>query len=146
MTPKIKNILIFTTIAIVLVLGYIFFMSRSSSEEPNLVSSSTNNVLPNIDGTPLPADASNETLEVAEGLIALLSNVDNIKIDASIFSDESFISLRDSSILLIPDNTEGRPNPFAQIGNDAVIVTIPNCTPPQVLDVVTNTCVNETPN
>ncbi len=148
MTPKIKNILIFTTIAVVFILIYIFFI-KPSPAEPNLVSTSNNTTLPNIDGSlPVSVDTSNANA-ATEDFLALLLSVKRIKLDDTIFSDPSFISLHDSSIVLVQDGTQGRPNPFAQFGNDAVVTpppAAPVCTPPQVLNTSTNTCVNPATN
>ena len=48
------------------------------------------------------------------------TTVKNIKLNDAIFSDVTFNSLRDSSITLTPDGNEGRPNPFAQFGNENI--------------------------
>ena len=121
MTAKIKNIIIFSGIALAFILIYIFFI-RSSAPEASLVSSGANTTLPNIDGTIPGVDATSTNPLVAKDFLVLLSNVKNIKLDDTIFSDPAFNSLHDSSITLIPDGTEGRPNPFAQFGNDALPV------------------------
>ncbi len=86
------------------------------------MSSGANTTLPNIDGTIPGVDATSTNPLVAKDFLVLLSNVKNIKLDDTIFSDPAFNSLHDSSITLIPDGTEGRPNPFAQFGNDALPV------------------------
>lgn len=121
--PKIRNIIIFTAIAVALILIYIFFI-KSPSDQPNLVTSS-NTSLPDVGGTTSGANTMDKTSLVAKDFLTLLLNVKNIKLNDAIFSDQSFSSLRDSSITLTPDGTEGRPNPFAQFGNDAVPVTTP---------------------
>jgi len=144
MTPKIKNIIIFVTIAVVFILIYIFFI-KPSPEQPSLVSTSSNTILPNIDGTTPTADTPN-SMFVTQDFLSLLLSVQQIKIDDAIFSDPAYQSLHDSSITLIPDNTEGRPNPFAPFGHDAVTVVPPTCIPPQILNSVTNTCVNPVTN
>jgi len=117
MTPKIKNAIIFAGIAVALVLIYIFFI-RPSSDQANLVSVPAGTGLPDMsnsganpaglpNGNPLPQD-----------FLTLLLSVNNIKLDDSIFSDPAFKNLHDSSITLTAPGTEGRPNPFAQFGND----------------------------
>ena len=120
--PKIRNIIIFIAIAAALILAYIFF-TRQSPSQATLVSSPSTaaDTTSSTDGsaaatadTNLPSgDAS-----VAQSFLTLLLNVKNIKLDDSIFSDPAFTSLHDSSIVLVPDATTGRPNPFAQFGND----------------------------
>ncbi|MFA5840691.1 MAG: hypothetical protein WC847_00220 [Candidatus Paceibacterota bacterium] len=122
MTPKIKNIIIFSGIALAFILIYIFFI-KSSPPQANL-ESTANTPLPNIDGTLPGASTINTNSQVAKEFLTLLSSVKNIKLDDVIFSDQAFNTLRDSSITLIPDGTEGRPNPFAQFGNDTIPLPI----------------------
>ncbi len=121
--PKIRNIIIFVAIAAALILIYVFFIKPSSSDQTNLVSSTPMSATasPSVNGTPL----------VTEDFLNLLLSVKNIKLDDSIFADPAFSSLHDSSITLVPDATTGRPNPFAQFGND-VVPTVPATTPPVV--------------
>jgi len=128
MTPKIKNIIIFSGIAFAFILIYIFFI-KPSSDQANIAPLQNTTPLPNIDGTVPGINTTNTNPLVAKDFLVLLSNVKNIKLDDTIFSDPAFNSLRDSSITLIPDGTEGRPNPFAQFGNDAVPLP-PNTTNP----------------
>ncbi|MEO5635187.1 MAG: hypothetical protein ABIS26_01585 [Candidatus Paceibacterota bacterium] len=113
--PKIRNIIIFAAILIAIILIYVFFI-KSPSDQPSLVTSTptTNDV------TVLP---NTEDASVANDFLNLLLSVKSIKLDSSIFKDEAFRSLHDSSIILVPDGTEGRPNPFAPFGNDNVPAT-----------------------
>lgn len=105
--PKIKNIIIFIAVALALFLIYFFFI-KSSPDQANLVSSS---------GAPAPnANAPKGNPAVAGDFLTLLLSVSNIKLNDSIFSEPAFNSLHDSSIILVPDDTQGRPNPFAQFG------------------------------
>ncbi len=117
--PSIKNIIIFTSIAAFLVLVYVFFI-KPSPEEDTLVSSSPNTTLPNVEGSGIENQIPNGTTLITKDFLTLLLNVKNIKLDDAIFSDVTFNSLHDSSITLIPDGNEGRPNPFAKFGNDDV--------------------------
>lgn len=127
MTPKLRNIIIFVTIAAALILVYVFFI-RSTGEQPNLTSTPSAQ-LPNVNEVPLNTDMKNEeTSLVARDFLALLLNVKNIKLNDAVFAEPAFESLHDSSITLVPDGTEGRPNPFAQFGNDGVPPVTP--TPP----------------
>lgn len=129
--PNVKNIIIFVGIGLLLVFAYIFLIPKSE-EETNLVSDTASSA------TETPAGDTPETL-IGQEFLGLLLNVKNIKLDDSIFSSSAFMSLRDSSILLIPDGNEGRPNPFAPIGVDVLLTTSvppgtlapsPNTTPP----------------
>jgi len=112
--PTIKNIIIFISIGIVIVLIYIFFF-KPGAEVPSLVSSTTTTT-----ATTATTDTVivNNNEMVAKDFLTLLLSVKSIKLDDTIFSDNAFISLRDSSITLTPDGTEGRINPFAPLGAD----------------------------
>ena len=149
MAAKIKNIIIFTVIAVILILIYIFFIKPAPVEQ-NLVSSPVpNTVLPN-------TNTIDQNSLIAKDFLSVLLGVKNIKLNDTIFSDGSFINLRDSSILLASPGPgdEGRSNPFAPIGSDVTIVptvapivllTSPTCTLPKVLNITTNTCVTPPP-
>lgn len=95
----------------VLVGGYVLFTQTKSANEPALVGSSGS--LADAEGT-----LKEEDSEIAKELLGILLNVKNINLNDSIFNEQAFISLRDSTILLVPDGNEGRPNPFAPIGTD----------------------------
>ena len=144
MASKIKNIITFTVIAVILILIYIFFIKPAPTEQ-NLISSSTpNTVLPN-------TNTIDQNSLIARDFLSVLLSVKNIKLDDTIFSDGSFANLHDSSILLASPGPgdEGRLNPFAPIGSDVVIAPAvpvippvsPTCTLPKVLNTTTNTCV-----
>jgi len=164
MASKIKNIIIFTVIAALLILVYIFFI-KPAPEQQNLISSP-------VAGTTLPnTDTTDQNSLIARNFLSLLLSVKSIKLDDSIFSSPDFINLHDSSILLIPPVDEGRPNPFAPIGSDITVIpptpitppattitppinpepmtpapiTPPTCTLPQILDTITNTCITPPP-
>ena len=95
-----------------LVLLYVFFIRNNGEQKTSsLVSSSGSQAL--------PASTTGQNSLVAKDFLSLLLNVKSIKLDDIIFSDLAFNSLHDSSILLIPDRTEGRQNPFAPIGFEA---------------------------
>lgn len=123
MMSKIKNIIIFVVIGAILVGGYLLFVKKPAPA-PSLVSSSQ-----------IATDTDNKLNEensaIAKELLGVLLNVKNIRLNDSIFNEEAFISLQDSTILLVPDGTEGRPNPFAPIGNDisASVINSANTTP-----------------
>ena len=54
-------------------------------------------------------------------LLSTLLNLKTIKLNDQIFQNQSFTSLRDFTITLVATGTEGRPNPFAPIGNDQAV-------------------------
>jgi len=120
--PKIKNIIIFLVIGTIFVLIYVIFIKAPPDTTATLVSSSSSPVVSN-------TVAGDNTPSVAKDFLTLLLSVKSIKLDDAIFSDSAFISLHDSSITLIPDGNEGRPNPFAPLGNDNVVQSAPPITP-----------------
>jgi hypothetical protein len=125
MASKIKNIIIFVIIAAVFILIYIFFI-KPSPDQASLVSSPSGTSLPNVNDSGIGTNIPSGNSLVPKNFLTLLLNVKNIKLNDAILSDPVFNSLRDSSIVLTPDGTEGRPNPFAQFGNDSVTVPVNN--------------------
>ncbi len=155
MAKSIKNIIISVVIVAILVASYIFFIKKAP-EQASLISSS-GSILPGANST----TTSPQGVQTQDFLSVLL-NVKSIKLDDAIFSKPAFLALHDSSILLVPDQSAGRPNPFAPIGTDPVVppvvpvvseiipeapvVTTPiKCKLPKVIDTETNTCVNPKP-
>jgi hypothetical protein len=120
MMAKLKNIIIFVVIAVVLFAIY-YYVIRQPSDQANLVSTPGGSTLPDLGGAPTVNQEAVPDLSSigAQDFLALLLSVRNIKLDDSIFSDPAFASLHDSTIVLVPDGTEGRPNPFAPFGQDA---------------------------
>lgn len=112
MTSISKNTKILLAILVILVVVYFAVIKKNKPEQSNLVSS-----------TPVVATTGSTPINVplAQDFLTELLNVKNINLDLSIFSDPAFSSLRDSSIVLVQDGTEGRPNPFAPIGSDITI-------------------------
>ncbi len=109
MISKLKKIIIPAVVVAVLVAGYFFFFKKTPGDDASLVSSATTDPTTGAVTSDPNSGANQEFLNI-------LLNVKNIKLDDSIFSDPAFIVLHDSTIILIPDATTGRPNPFAPIG------------------------------
>jgi hypothetical protein len=118
MPTNTRNIIIFLGIAMVFTSIYIFFF-RNKTPEANLISVSTNTAIQTEPATLISSGLSSEQQDaIAQNFLSLLLNVKNIKLDDSIFSDKAFNSLRDSTITLTQDGSEGRLNPFAKFGSD----------------------------
>lgn len=140
MGSKIKNILIFVGIAVALVLVYIYVFKKSP-KEPSLVSTTgTLNTT-----TTTASDVQDKNSTISKDFLTVLLNVRNIKIDDAIFSDTAFLSLRDSTIELISDGNEGRPNPFAPLGTDTTpVVATPSVNNLSPITETTNTTTTTT--
>ncbi|HEY4715430.1 MAG TPA: hypothetical protein VIH31_02910 [Candidatus Paceibacterota bacterium] len=106
MKPKIKNIIIFAVIFILLVVVYVVFLRPKPA--PSLVGTA---------GTPVTASAPTSS-QVGQEFLSLLLNIRSIKLDDAIFSNPAFGVLQDYTIILVPEGNEGRINPFAPIGVD----------------------------
>ena len=106
MSATIKNAIIFLSILAVSIFVYIFFF-KDGAPEAGLVSSTTSQTTTNTNDSGAGVD---------EEFLPLLLNVQNIKLDDSIFTDKAFQTLIDSSITLTPEGNEGRFNPFAPLG------------------------------
>jgi hypothetical protein len=111
--PKIKNIIIFTVIGVLFVSIYIFFIKKSPADTATLISTTSS-------PTVVSTMTGGQNSVVAQEFLTLLLSVKNVRLDDLIFSSNAFIGLRDSSIILTPDGSEGRPNPFAPLGIDNV--------------------------
>ena len=127
--PKIRNIIIFVAIAVVFILLYVLFI-KPAPQQADLVSSTLPSVSSTSGTTATTNPGSGSSLNTQD-FLTLLLNVNNIKLDDAIFSDPAFTSLHDSSIVLTPDGTQGRPNPFAQFGNDNPLTTTTTPAPTQ---------------
>jgi hypothetical protein len=108
---NLKKIIIFIVLIGVAVLAFVLLQPKKAPEGVvSLVNTENQN--------------ANTTDSVGADFLTLLLSVKNIKLEDSIFSDKAFMNLKDSSIVLIPDGTEGRTNPFAPLGQDAVSATV----------------------
>ncbi|HEY4477961.1 MAG TPA: hypothetical protein VJB09_01660 [Candidatus Paceibacterota bacterium] len=110
MQSKIKGLIIFVLIVAVLAVGYSMFVKKPKNEA-NLVSETT---------SPTPSAeeqaSSEESAKLGQDFLNLLFSLKSLNLDGALFESSTFSSLKDSSIILVPDGTEGRPNPFAPIG------------------------------
>jgi hypothetical protein len=84
-------------IVIVTVIGYFYFYGASAPAASPLVQSSS-------------ADSE----AVGSQVLTLLNQIQSLNIDTSIFSDPGFLTLRDYSVAIPPENV-GRANPFAPL-------------------------------
>lgn len=119
--------------AIVLLLGsvYTYFSNeiKVQADDSSLASSS---------GSSSPiGDSSIDQISQDTAFLATLTSLTRIKIDTSIFSNNSFKALNDNTVILDPGVT-GRPNPFAPIDINVSPTTKP------ASPVVTNSAVQVT--
>ena len=122
MNSTIKNAIIFIVIGGVLFSGYFFFI-KPRPEEAILVTTATGTTDGDL-GTNNIENLPNADSQIAKDLLVVLLNVKNITLNDAILSDPAFKNLVDSTVTLIPEKNEGRPNPFAPIGSDSVALPI----------------------
>lgn len=140
MSPKIKNIIIFVGIGLVLIVLYIVLFSGKSTEEDNFIVSVTEEERA-LDA--FSATLSVENSEIAQEFLAELLSIKSLQLDDAIFAGIVFSSLKDPDVLIIQDEKEGRPNPFAPIGFGATPAPstpiIPTTVPATTTTTTTNT-------
>lgn len=119
---------VFKIVIILLVLGALAFVGMSilgdsqdsGAPSSGLQSTSTGNPLATTNQTTTASSNPNllDTEQINREFVAMLLNLDAIKLNDDIFSEPAFRVLRDNSIRLNQPGNEGRPNPFAPIGID----------------------------
>lgn len=99
-TSSLKSIIIIVVIVAVALLAYFYFMGSGSSQSSSLLSS--------------PSDTSGQGALVGGQVLTLLNQIQSLRIDATLFTDPGYQTLRDYSVD-IPAVNVGRPNPFSPI-------------------------------
>jgi len=114
MQSKIKGLIIFVLIAAVLAVGYSLFIKKPK-KEASLVSETTSPTAPT---SGQDQTSTEESAKLGQDFLNLLFSLKSLNLDGALFETPTFGSLKDSSIILVRDGTEGRPNPFAPIGTE----------------------------
>lgn len=122
MSSIIKTILILIVLAGI-GYGIYFYFSKQNAVTPVLNTASAPiapvaNTSNNVNST----TNTNPTMSEQDFLTILLS-VRKINLNEEIFKEPAFETLKNSTIELVPDGNEGRPNPFAPIGTDPIVST-----------------------
>ncbi len=73
-------------------------------------------------------DDLGDTEPLGQDILVLAEKLDTLSIDASVFSSILFTTLKDLSTPLTPES-QGRPNPFAAIGLENSVSTVPTIAP-----------------
>ena len=106
-TTGYKKFLVLISVIILIGGVYLYF---SKNDKLEAAVSSSNSLTSSLDSSNTSNTSSTNSIDVS--FLSSLSSLMRIKIDASLFSDKSFISLKDNNIE-IAQVTPGRPNPFA---------------------------------
>jgi hypothetical protein len=103
-------------IVIAFVLFNVFSGGSDSDNTTGLVSGNNNQ----------PISTGNQGLvsgggaEIGQEFISMLLNLQAINLDTTLFQEQAFLSLKNNSIEFRDPGGQGRPNPFAPIGTDAI--------------------------
>lgn len=110
---KIYHKLLIVFIIFVFFGGVYLYFSNSLESEASLISSLSSSA---------PSDQVPTDQKIANDIafISTLSSLNNIKIDTSLFTDLSFVSLKDNTVLLDEEIISGRENPFAPAGTNVL--------------------------
>jgi len=108
-----RTVLIIAIVVILGAAGYVVFFKKSGT-------TSTGSLQTTQSSTPQAAGTAQPTvLPADQDFLTQLLNVQSIKLDQGIFSNQAFALLEDFNRPIPPDSDPGRANPFAPIGADA---------------------------
>jgi len=114
MTSPIKKIIIFVLVGVVLVVVYFYFFSGKTVQTTigGLTSSTGKTV-----GTQGLVATSTDGVgnEIGREFLSSLLNLKTLTLSDKLFTNDSFRTLEDFSIVIIPPIETGRPNPFAPV-------------------------------
>jgi uncharacterized transporter YbjL len=119
MNPKLKKLLVFVVIIVIVLVAYSMFF-KGEDKAPGLQSSA---------GTSSGAIASSAESAYGQEFLTLLLNLKKISLDDSLVTSNAFLGLQDFTKVLVSQNNQGRPNPFAPIGSDSNLAPTPVTTP-----------------
>jgi len=112
MNNKKNQIIIIITLIIAAFVVFVYFKNSSTDNS----------------GSSIVAEKRVAEFAGAREILSLLNRMSVVKLDDSIFNDKSFISLQDTTVVLVSQPV-GRNNPFAPLGSDGVRATT---TSPQI--------------
>lgn len=122
---KIKNIIIF-----VVILGGVGYAWNSFSKNDTAPADGDLLSVEGGDSGVLAGEgAPGSPEDLSQNFLDTLLSLRTIKLDRSLLDRESFKELRDFTKELIPQNNQGRPNPFAPIGSDPLVAPSASPTP-----------------
>lgn len=112
----IKGIVISIVILGAMFGGYSMYKKKQATDPATGLVSTT--------GATNPTITNDQALDVSNQFLQLLLNMQNIKLDQSIFQNPTFQGLKDFSVTIVPRGNEGRTNPFAPVGQDSIQIPV----------------------
>ncbi len=133
MNKFLHKTLIFLSLVMVVSAMYLYFAQDLNTQAATVTSSLSSSSLSTsaIDSINSASPGVSDKISQDIAFLSTLTSLTRIKIDTSIFSDQSFGNLKDNTVLL-EEAVPGRPNPFAPIDNSNIASTAP--TSPVVTD------------
>jgi len=117
---SIKNIIIVVAVVIVLFVLYTIFLKPNAQKSQGTLTSSQTGVSPTI---PIASEQ-----DAGGDLLRLLTSLEGLELNDSIFFNPAFDALHDIGIPLVKEGNPGRRNPFAPIGTDPIPAPVNNGT------------------
>jgi hypothetical protein len=112
-----NKFLIVIAIAILLSGAYVYFSHDLDAQAASTNQNGSSLVSSNGSSKSPALDSKNAKISEDTAFLTTLTSLNKLKIDTSIFSRQSFMSLRDNTVTL-EQVTPGRPNPFAPINSE----------------------------
>ena len=114
MTSPLRKIFIFILIALIAGFVYVYFVRGVHAQTPASGLSSTTGRTVGVQGL---AEGESQAAGSAIGreFLSSLLNLKTLTLSDKLFTNESFDTLEDFSVVIIPPNETGRPNPFAPV-------------------------------
>ncbi len=95
---SLKSSLIIVAIIVIALIAYFYYKGNGSSSN----------------STSLLTQTSTDSSIIGSQILGLLNQIQSLRIDASLFADPGYQTLRDFSVAIPPENV-GRTNPFAPL-------------------------------
>lgn len=120
MKSIIKPIIIIILIVVAGILGYTLLGGQKLSSPE--ASDTLTSIITGEPQAPTATLSEQTSEDIGQQFVALLLSIQSINLDPTLFSDPAFISLQDFSSPINQPGNEGRPNPFAPIGGQQVVI------------------------
>lgn len=120
MSKTLKKIIIVLVIFALVGVGASLFLGDTDEVTSQLQSLGTGETAAPLTQNATTSSTVADTEEINREFISMLLNLQSIKLTDDIFSEPAFEALVDNTVRLNQPGNEGRPNPFAPIGSDAM--------------------------
>lgn len=120
MSKTLKKIILVLVVFALVGVGASLFLGDTGEVTNQLQSLGTGETAAPLTQNAITSSTVADTEEINREFISMLLNLQSIKLSDDIFSEPAFEALVDNTVRLNQPGNEGRPNPFAPIGSDAM--------------------------